>query len=284
MLGTTPANETMRTATDGVGLGVPLGVRLGIVLGIVLGTATTGAAQCATQPSAIVTAYPIHSMDRPQPVIVTPAPAGAPVPAPSDAIVLFDGKDLANWQAADTTAPTSWFVKDGYMQVAGKTGDLETKRAFGDMQLHVEWMTPTPAEGEGQERGNSGVYLMKTFEVQVLDSYQNPTYADGAAGSVFGQYPPLVNASRPPGVWQTYDIVFHRPRFAANGTLQCAARVTVFQNGVLVQNDAVLTGPTAYKRRPPYAAMPDKMPLLLQDHGHPVRFRDIWVRELGDAN
>ena len=114
----------------------------------------------------------------------------------------------------------------------------------------------------------------------MLDSYQNATYADGAAGAVFGQYPPLVNASRPPGEWQTYDIIFHRPRFDARGTLQCAARVTVFQNGVLVQSDAVLTGPTAYKRRPPYAAMPDKLPLLLQDHEHPVRYRNIWVREL----
>jgi hypothetical protein len=237
-------------------------------------------AQCATQPSPVVTAFPQHSMDRPQPPVVTPAQAGAPVPAPSDAIVLFNGKDLSQWKAADTTGPARWKVKDGYMEVAAKSGDIETVRGFGDVQLHVEWMTPTPAEGEGQERGNSGVYLMKTFEVQVLDSYQNATYADGAAGSVFGQYPPLVNASRPPGQWQTYDIIFHRPRFDAAGVLQCAARVTVFQNGVLVQSDAVLTGPTAYKRRPPYAAMPDKLPLELQDHEHPVRYRNIWVREL----
>jgi hypothetical protein len=237
-------------------------------------------AQCATQPAPVVSAYPIHSMDRPQAPVVTPAPAGAPVPAPSDAIVLFDGHDLSQWRAADTTAPPSWIVRDGYMEVAGKTGDLETVRGFGDVQLHVEWMTPVPAEGDGQERGNSGVYLMKNFEVQVLDSYHNATYADGAAGSVFGQYPPLVNASRPPGQWQTYDIIFHRPRFAAGGALQCAARVTVVQNGVLVQDDAVLTGPTAYKRRPPYPAMPDRLPLLLQDHGHPVRYRDIWLREL----
>ncbi len=253
-----------------------------IVLTLAFAVAPAGA-QCPTQASHVVTDFPIHSMDRPQPPVVTPAPAGAPVPPPSDAIVLFDGHDLSQWHSADTTAPTGWKVKDGYLEVAGKTGSLETTRGFGDVQLHVEWMTPLPAEGEGQERGNSGVYLMATFEVQVLDSYQNSTYPDGAAGSVFGQYPPLVNASRPPGTWQTYDIIFHRPRFAVNGALQCAARVTVLQNGVLVQSAAVLTGPTAYKRRPPYAAMPDKMPLLLQDHGHPVRYRDIWVRELPDA-
>jgi hypothetical protein len=243
--------------------------------------AATIRAQCPTQPSDVVTAYPQHSMDRPQPAVVTPRPAGVPIAPPSDAIMLFDGKDLSQWRNGDSASlPARWKVKDGYMEVVGKTGDIATARAFGDVQLHVEWMTPTPAEGEGQERGNSGVYLMKTFEVQVLDSYQNATYADGAAGSVFGQYPPLVNASRPPGTWQTYDIIFHRPRFDAAGVLQCAARVTVFQNGVLVQSDAVLTGPTAYKRRPPYAAMPDKLPLELQDHEHPVRYRNIWVREL----
>jgi hypothetical protein len=262
---------------------MPLSLRPLIALPLLAALAAPRPAQCPTQPSPIVTAYPQHSMDRPQPPVVTPAPAGAPVKAPSDAIVLFDGKDLSQWQSADSAAPAKWKVKSGYMEVAAKSGDIQTVRAFGDVQLHVEWMTPLPAEGEGQERGNSGVYLMKTFEVQVLDSYHNATYADGAAGSVFGQYPPLVNASRPPGEWQTYDIIFHRPRFNADGTLQCAARATVFQNGVLVQSDAVLTGPTAYKRRPPYAAMPDKLPLLLQDHEHPVRYRNIWARELTDG-
>ena len=246
--------------------------------------ARSAAAQCPTQPSATVTAYPQHSMDRPQPAVVTPGTAGAPVAPPSDAIVLFDGRDLSQWRSADSaTRPARWSVRDGYMEVAAKTGDIQTARSFGDVQLHVEWMAPLPAEGEGQERGNSGVYLMGMFEVQVLDSYHNPTYADGAAGSVFGQYPPLVNASRPPGEWQTYDIVFRRPRFAASGALQCAARVTVYQNGVLVQDDAVLTGPTAYKRRPPYPPNVVSGPLLLQDHGHPVRYRDIWVRELQDG-
>jgi hypothetical protein len=247
-------------------------------------TAASAAAQCPTAVSHVVTDFPIHSMDRPQPAVVMPALAGAPVPPPSDAIVLFDGHDQSQWRTADSASvPAKWKVQDGYLEVVGKTGDIQTARAFGDIQLHVEWMAPVPAEGEGQERGNSGVYLMSTFEVQVLDSYKNLTYADGAAGAVFGQYPPLVNPARPPGEWQTYDIIFHRPRFGTNGAVLCPARVTMLFNGVLVQSDAVLTGPTAYKRRPPYAAMPDKLPLLLQDHGHPVRFRDIWVRELADG-
>lgn len=235
-------------------------------------------------PSRVVTEYAIHSMVRPQPPVVTPAPAGEPVPPPSDAIVLFDGKDLSNWRSADSAgAPAGWKVENGYMEVAGKQG-IETTRGFGDVQLHVEWATPTPPTGEGQERGNSGVYLMKTYEVQVLDSYHNTTYADGQAAAIFGQYPPLVNASRPPGEWQTYDITFRRPRFGPKGELLRRARVTVLHNGVLVQDDAVLTGPTAFGERPPYVAHADRMPLMLQNHGYPVRFRDIWVRELPDTD
>jgi hypothetical protein len=256
------------------------------VLAVAISAVVTApaAAQCPTLPSSAVSAYPQHSMDRPQPPVVKPAPSGTPVPAPSDAIVLFDGKDLSKWTSGDSAGvPARWKVEHGYMEVVAKTGDIETKQGFGDVQLHVEWRTPTPAKGESQERGNSGVYLMAAFEVQVLDSYDNVTFADGAAGSVFGQYPPMVNASRPPGEWQTYDIIFHRPRFAADGALTCAARVTVIQNGVLVQSDAVLTGPTAFKTRPPYKVMPDKAPILLQDHSYPVRYRNIWVRELPDA-
>ncbi|HEX6537415.1 MAG TPA: DUF1080 domain-containing protein [Gemmatimonadaceae bacterium] len=247
------------------------------------GSSSPKPTQSSLAPSHVVTDYPIHSMQRPQPVVVVPAPAGAPVPPPSDAVVLFDGHDLSAWEGADSAGtPAGWTVRDGYMEVAGKQG-IQTRRGFGDVQLHVEWATPTPGEGEGQERGNSGVYLMKTYEVQVLDSYHNVTYPDGQAGAIFGQYPPLVNASRPPGEWQTYDIVFHRPRFAADGALLRPARVTVLHNGVLVQDDAVLTGPTAFGVRPPYKAHPDSMPLMLQNHGFPVRFRDIWVRELPDS-
>jgi hypothetical protein len=166
------------------------------------------------------------------------------------------------------------------MEVVANTGNIETKQGFGDVQLHVEWMAPTPVEGEGQDRGNSGVFLMTFYELQVLDSYQNTTYADGQAGAVFGQYPPLVNASRPPGQWQTYDIVFRRPRFDANGSLQSPARMTVFHNGVLVQDDVTLTGPTAFQRRPAYSRHADRLPIRLQDHAHPVRYRNIWVRDL----
>ena len=226
--------------------------------------------------------WPQHSMDRPQPPIVRAGPV-ASVPAPADAIVLFDGRSLANWRVADSThnaGPAKWKVAKGYMEVVAGAGSIETKRAFGDAQLHVEWRAPTPPKGEGQDRGNSGVILMGTYEVQVLDSYRNVTYPDGQAGAIYGQFPPLVNASRPPGEWQTYDIVFHAPRFDAAGKLLSPARMTVLHNGVLVQDDKTLLGPTHHNERAPYTAHPDKLPLLLQDHGHPVRYRNIWIREL----
>lgn len=223
--------------------------------------------------------WPIHSMDRPQPLVVDPGPADAPAPPPSDAIVLFDGTDLARWRAEDG-GPAPWKVADGYVEVVAHTGSLVTRDSFGDVQLHVEWATPAVVEGEGQERGNSGVYLMSLYELQVLDSYENPTYPDGQAGAIFGQFPPLVNASRPPGEWQSYDVVFRAPRFGEGGALLAPARMTVFHNGVLVQDQAELTGPTAYKRRPPYQAHPPRLPLSLQDHEFPVRYRNIWLREL----
>jgi hypothetical protein len=171
-------------------------------------------------------------------------------------------------------------VQDGYMEVTKKGGSIRTKQGFADCQLHVEWAAPAPPVGSGQDRGNSGVFLMNTYEVQVLDSYDSRTYADGMAAAIYGQYPPLVNASRKPGEWQTYDIVFHAPRFDAGGTLVSPVRLTVFHNGILVQDDEELTGPTANKARPPYKAHADRLPISLQDHSHPVRFRNIWVREL----
>jgi hypothetical protein len=201
------------------------------------------------------------------------------VPAPSDAAVLFDGRDLSGWQVADG-GPAKWKVENGYMEVVAKTGSIRTKTGFGDCQLHVEWAAPAVVSGEGQERGNSGVFLMDTYEVQVLDCYDNKTYADGMTAAVYGQFPPLVNACRKPGEWQTYDIIFHRPRFDASGKVTSPARMTVFHNGVLVQDNVELTGPTAHKARPPYKAHPDKLPLSLQDHGNPVRYRNIWIREL----
>jgi hypothetical protein len=160
------------------------------------------------------------------------------------------------------------------------TGSLRTARSFGDIQLHIEWRAATPPTASGQNRSNSGVFLMGRYEVQVLDSYQNETYADGQAAALYGQRPPLVNASRPPGEWQTYDIVFRRPRFAADGRVLEPARITLLHNGVLVHDAVAFTGATAHMRAASYEAHEDRLPISLQDHGDPVRFRNIWVREL----
>jgi hypothetical protein len=223
--------------------------------------------------------WAIHDLSRPLPPVVDPGPAGPPAPAPSDAIVLFDGKSLSPWDDAKSE-PAQWKVEGGYMEVVAKTGSIRTKQEFGDCQVHVEWAAPAAVSGEGQERGNSGVFLMDTYELQVLDSYDNRTYADGQAAAIYGQYPPLVNACRKPGEWQSYDIIFHRPRFGADGKLAEPARMTVFHNGILVHENEELTGPTSHKARPPYKAHADKLPLSLQDHGNPVRYRNIWLRPL----
>jgi hypothetical protein len=221
-----------------------------------------------------------HARDCPAPRVVDPGPGPRdPAAPPSDAIVLFDGRDLSQWRGADD-GPARWKVAPGYFEVAPGTGGIHTVQGFGDVQLHIEWSAPNPPHGEDQDRGNSGVFLMGRYEVQVLDSYRSVTYPDGQAGAVYGQYPPLVNASRAPGEWQTYDIVFRRPRFAPNGDLVSPAILTVVHNGVLVQDHVVLTGPTGHQRRPPYEAHPDRLPLGLQDHEHPVRYRNIWVRTL----
>ena len=225
--------------------------------------------------------WPQHSRTRPAPPVVTPGPYLGPAAPPSDAIVLFDGKSLADWRAADTTkGAAKWKLENGEMVVAPGTGDIASRRAFGDVQLHVEWSAPNPPKGEDQDRGNSGVFLMSTYEIQVLDSYHAATYPDGQAAAVYGQYPPLVNAMRPPGEWQVYDIVFHRPHFDAAGKVTAPARVTVFHNGILVQDDVTILGPTTNGHRSAYSAHPDKLPIELQDHGHLVRFRNIWVREI----
>jgi hypothetical protein len=226
--------------------------------------------------------WQIHDMNRPMAPVITPGPAGSPVPAPSDAVVLFDGKDLAAWQHPNGK-PADWLVSDGYAQVKAKSGDIQTAQAFGDCQVHVEWATPDQTRGQDQEPGNSGVFLMTLYEIQVLDSYRNRTYPDGQAGAVYCQWPPLVDATLPPGAWQTYDIVFHGPRFSAEGDLTRLATATVFHNGVLVQDHVTLTGPTEWVKRPPYRAHASKMPLRLQDHGQPVRYRNIWIREIPEA-
>lgn len=223
--------------------------------------------------------WPVHSMQRPRPPVVDPGPGALPVPPSRDAVVLFDGSSLDRWRHADGRAAT-WIVRDGYVEVRPGSGDLLTRDDFGDVQLHIEWMSPDPPEHDGQNRGNSGVYLMNTYEVQVLDSYQNPTYADGQAAAIYGQFPPLVNASRPPGSWQSFDMIFRGPQFDSAGAVVRPATITVLHNGVVVHDHVTLTGPTAHQDRPPYRRHPDRLPLKLQDHGQPVRFRNIWLREL----
>jgi hypothetical protein len=223
--------------------------------------------------------WKVHDPDRPLPPVVDPGQAGKPVPAPSDAIILFDGKDLSQWTDGKGKS-ARWKVENAYMEVVAKTGAIRTKQNFGDCQLHVEWASPVLVKGEGQDRGNSGVFLMNIYEVQVLDCYNNKTYADGMTAALYAQYPPLVNACRPPGEWQTYDIIFRRPRFDDKGNLISPAWMTVFHNNILVHNNAELIGPTVHKARPPYKAHPDRLPISLQDHGNPVRFRNIWIRDL----
>ena len=212
-----------------------------------------------------------------EPPIVTAGKTNAD--APSDAIVLFNGKDLSRWRAQDGAA-AKWNVRDGYVEVAPGSGDISTSDKFGDVQLHIEWATPSVVKGEGQERGNSGVFLMGRYEVQVLDSYDNKTYYHGQAGSVYKQHAPLVNASRKPGEWQTYDIVFHAPRFDEQGKVIDRARVTVLHNGVLIQNNVEIYGITYNDRPALYIAHPADESLRLQDHGNPVRYRNIWIRRL----
>jgi len=225
-----------------------------------------------------------HDRTRPQPPVITgttPSTQEQPGRPPSDAVVLFDGKDLSQWVALDGS-PTKWITRDGYMECVKGSGYVRTLQNFGDCQLHVEWATPVPPHGEGQGRGNSGVFLgLDRYEIQVLDSYHSETYPDGTAAAVYGQYPPLANASRPPGEWQLYDIIYTAPRFKSDGTVLSPVRLTVFHNGVLVQNNVELTGPTSWLERAPYQAHPEKQPISLQDHGNPVRFRNIWLRELG---
>lgn len=199
--------------------------------------------------------------------------------APSDATVLFNGEGLQEWESI-RGKEIQWTLKKDYMEIIPKTGTIQTKKAFGDMQLHVEWATPCKIEGKAQKRGNSGIFIMGRYEIQVLDTWENPTYADGMAGAVYGQNPPMVNAGKKPGEWQSYDIIFTAPRFEGD-KLVSPAYVTVFHNGVLVQNHTELEGPTSHRKLAVYKTHAEKLPLKLQDHGQVVRYRNIWVRELG---
>ena len=221
---------------------------------------------------------------RPEPARVTPGSAGR---APSDALVLFDGKGLDEWvSSAASTKPAGWTVADGVFSIQPGSGDIQTKRSFGDYQLHLEWRAPANLKGTGQDRGNSGVFLASTgngggYEIQVLDCAGTRTYANGQAASIYKQHIPLVNACAAPGEWQTYDVIWTAPRFAADGTLQAPAYVTALHNGVLVQNHVALQGETVYVGKPSYRKH-GPLPIRLQDHGAPVSFRNIWIRPLNE--
>lgn len=221
--------------------------------------------------------WPVHDATRPLPPVVEPANAPLEAPPPEGAIVLFDGTDLRAW------LPSTWTVADGAVEIKPGGGPLVSREAFGSCRLHIEWRAPSPPEAaEGQKRGNSGVFLMGRYEVQILDAHQNPTYADGTAGAIYGQHPPAASPVKPPGEWQVYEIEFRRPVFDASGALVRPARITLDWNGVRVHDGVELTGPTGHKSRPPYKSHPDALPLVLQDHSDAVSFRNIWLVPLDE--
>jgi hypothetical protein len=230
----------------------------------------------------------LHDPRRPQPRVVTPgASFSQGAPAPSDAEVLFDGKDLSKWQGARGQDAT-WKVTDGYVETAPRGGAIRTRGKWADFQLHVEWAAPKPARGSGQGRGNSGILINGMYEVQVLDSFRAKTYPDGQAAAIYGQVPPLVNASKAPGEWQSYDIVFESPRWDDAGKQSKKAAVTVLHNGVVVHHRYEFTGATdgisrevPWKTLAKYTPHPPEVFIALQDHNNPVRYRNIWIRELG---
>jgi len=225
----------------------------------------------------------VHDGKRPQPRVVTPGTESSQTAAgtvPSDAIVLFDGKSLDGWVSKkDPSQSAGWKVENGYMEVVPGTGDIQSKNTFGSCQLHVEFAAPTVVKGDGQGRGNSGVFLMSQYEIQVLDCYDNPTYPDGTVGGIYGQLPPLANPMRKPGEWNVYDIIWVAPTFAG-GKLVSPACVTVILNGVLQHHAQTLQGPTKHKQTTEYVPHVPNLPLALQDHGDLVRFRNIWYRPL----
>jgi hypothetical protein len=234
------------------------------------------------------TPWHVHDGDRPQPRVVTPgATFSLLAPPPSDAVVLFDGRDLAQWESIKGGEP-KWILRDGIVEVVPFSGNIRTKQRFEDFQLHLEYQEPAIVKGTGQGRGNSGVLINGMYEVQILDSYASKTYPDGQSGALYGQMPPLVNACKPPGEWQSYDIIFESPRWDAAGVLQKKAAVTVIQNGVVLHNRHEYFGSTDGINGIPHKALgaygkphPPQVVLELQEHRNPVRFRNIWIRELG---
>ena len=227
------------------------------------------------------TKWHVHDGERPQPEIVTPgtfSTQDAPGKPPSDATVLFDGTNLDKWKS-DKGEAAQWDLIDGVMQVKPKSGTMTSKDEFGDCQLHLEWSAPNPPTGNSQGRGNSGLFMMGRYEIQILDTYNNPTYADGTAGAIYGQSPPQVNAVMPPGQWNVYDVIWQGPRFK-DGKLEKPAYATIFVNGVVVQNHTMLIGDTPFKHVGKYNPHGETGPISLQDHGNPMRFRNIWYRPL----
>lgn len=212
-----------------------------------------------------------------EPKVITPAAKTGD--APSDAIILFNGKDGSGWQH-ENGGDLKWTIADNALTVKSGSGDIQSKQKFGDCQLHIEWRTPSEVKGDGQNRGNSGIFLMGRYELQVLDNYNNKTYSNGQAASIYKQHTPLVNACKPPGEWQTYDVIFTAPRFSDNGSILEPARVTVLHNGVLVQNNVTIWGTSQYIGLPTYEKHAAKESIALQDHGNPTSFRNIWIREL----
>jgi hypothetical protein len=231
-----------------------------------------------TPPRDEVKAHKVHDPDRPMPPKVDPGPYAGPAAVPEDATLLFGGDDLSQWQQLDGQA-AQWTVDDALMRIKPGTGDIQTRQTFGDAQLHVEWRTRPDAKVPSNTHSNSGVFFGQYYEVQVLATHEADVYADGMVGAIYGQYPPLVDAQRPNGQWQVYDILYDRPRFDDNGKMTEPTQLTVFFNGVLVQHHERLTGPTDHKKRPPYTAH-GKLPIRLQDHGDVLWYRNIWIREL----
>ncbi len=229
------------------------------------------------------TPWHVHDPDRPRPRVIKPAETFSHLaPAPSDALVLFDGKDLSQWQN-DKGGAAEWKVENGYMEVAKGKGGIRTRQEFEDFQLHIEFATPEKVQGNSQGRGNSGVFLIGGYELQVLDTYDNLTYPDGQCGAMYGQYPPLVNACKPPGQWQSYDIIFEAPRWDEAGKLIKKACVTVIQNGAVLHHRKEYMGPTSHKEVNSYdRTKSSRGPIALQDHGNPMRFRNVWIRKLGE--
>lgn len=259
-----------------------------VAVGSVIGAAVTSAAQqqhhigYKDTPMLPGGKWHVHDSDRPEPRVVdpgTPSTQEVPGKPPSDAVILFDGTNMDHWR--DSKGPSRWKLENGYMEVTPNTESITTTDQIGDCQLHVEWQEPRKLPGDSQERGNSGVIFFGRYEVQVLDSYENPTYADGSAAAIYGSWPPLVNAMRKPGEWQMYDILFTVPRWE-NNKLVKPGYFTVFHNGVAVHNHVELLGNSNHRALPNYEPHPPRGSLLLQNHGNPVRFRNIWYRELKD--